>query len=92
MAQNNYKFKLGSAECELLTGLTFATESAATSFNHKLGVTPDFVIVIPTNEDYVVAHKGADTASVVQLTPEHASATCSALLVCINKGSAVYTV
>ena len=93
MAQNNYKFKMGSQECEWITGITFS-DTNAKSITHTLGVIPDVVLVSNTTAAaaYVVAHVGTYTASVVQLTPDNASATCDLLLMATNKGSAVLTV
>jgi hypothetical protein len=81
MAQSNISFKLGNAECEFVTGLTFS-DTNATEFSHYLGATPDVVIAIPTNKAYVVV-PGATAASSTKfyLTAENASGTASALLI-----------
>jgi len=81
MAQAHKRFRLGNAECELITGITFSGTTAE-SKTHYLGAIPDVVVVIPTNKSYVVAQGGGtDTSSAFYLTAENASATCSALLI-----------
>lgn len=80
MAQSNIKFKLGNAECEFITGLTF-TDTNPKSFTHYLGVKPDAVIPIPTNASYGVVPSTAPTSSLFYLTAENASATASCIVI-----------
>lgn len=77
---DNYTLKLGSANCEFISGIEFS-DTDETAVAHNLGATPDIVIVIPTNESYVVAKTGTDTSSNIYLTAEHADATCNVLVI-----------
>lgn len=79
MAQVHKRFV--NAEFEIVTGITFSGTTAEAK-THYLGLIPEAVIVIPTNKDYVVAAGGGtDTTTQFYLTAEHASATCSVLLI-----------
>jgi len=79
MAQANYKFKMGSATCELITGYEFTT-TGQEEVTHTMGVIPDHVII--TNKAAYSVYKSADsTASVVKLTGGNADAACDILLI-----------
>ena len=79
MAVSNYQFKLGSALCELVTGITFS-DTNETSFTHYLGVQPDITLIIPTSA-YHVYMSTATSSTTIKLTPANASATCQVLLI-----------
>ena len=79
MAQANYKFKMGSATCELITGYKFTT-TGQEEVTHTMGVIPDHVII--TNKAAYSVYKSADsTASVIKLTAGNAGGACDILLI-----------
>jgi len=78
MAQANYKFKMGSASCELITGA--AVINSQTEISHTLGVIPDMVLITPTVSATV--YQSADsTSAVVKLTGSAADSTSNLLLI-----------
>ena len=78
MAQANYKFKMGSATCELITGAAVA--NSETEITHTLGVAPDMVIITP-QKSATVYESAAATSSEVKLTGSAADSTSNLLLI-----------
>ena len=78
MAQANYKFKMGSATCELITGA--AVVNSETEISHTLGEAPDAVFITPT-VSATVYQSAASTSAVVKLTGSAADSTSNLLLI-----------
>lgn len=78
----NYRFKLGSAEAELITAASIgATE---TEITHHLGKIPTSVIVTPTTA-VAVGKTSGSTASVVKLTSASGTITADVLVIAASE-------
>lgn len=76
MAQTHYHYKNGSTFVEVIDGVEVAT-TAGTAITHKMGVIPTSVTITATSQYWVAEDTTGRTASVIDLTSENASATCS---------------